>query len=290
MKVKKKVITDQCGSASQSRAIVREVLWGLVGKIDEGYVEIESTYDPFPTTTILPCVVLPEESELPMQFGSKNSRKRKGGRDNGKSSNKKQYAGLSSTLSIPKYNGTLLEENVYLVNDASKHGGQIVRVVGVGSAHPRGSSIIGRVLGKIGATEQEIDFIVSQFVRSELRTVPVEDRHEAHKLVQIDEQRILMQGMPAGVHLKYWDQRYRLLSLFDRGVRLDPESWYSITPEAVAKHVTSSCIGRARELHCDMEKILDCFSGCGGNTIPFAAMGRKVASVDLDPVKLNHLK
>ena len=44
-----------------------------------------------------------------------------------------------------------------------------------------------------------------------------------------------MENMPAGVHLKYWDQRYRLLSLFDQGIKLDAESWYSITPEAVAK-------------------------------------------------------
>ena len=30
---------------------------------------------------------------------------------------------------------------------------------------------------------------------------------------------------------KYWAQRYRLFSVYDEGVRLDPESWYSVTPE-----------------------------------------------------------
>jgi trimethylguanosine synthase len=115
-------------------------------------------------------------------------------------------------------------------------------------------------------------------------------RASAHKLVQLDEQRILMDGMPDSVHLKYWDQRYRLLSLFDQGIKLDAESWYSITPEAVAKHVTAACIGRARELACGMNKVLDCFSGCGGNSIPFAAQGREVVSVDLDPVKLGYLR
>lgn len=291
MKVKKKVITDQCGSASQTRAIVREVLWGLVEKIDQGCEESEAVIDVFSTaTTVSQIVSSTEESELPMQFGSKNSRKRKGGRDSSKSSNKKQYTGVSSTLSIPKYNGTLLEENVYLANESSKYSGQVVRVIGVGNTYPPGRSVACRILGNIGGDENDTGFAVVELMRSQLRLVPVEDRHEAHKLVQIDEQRILTQNMPAGVHLKYWDQRYRLLSLFDQGVRLDPESWYSITPEAVAKHVTSSCIGRARELRCDMSKVLDCFSGCGGNTIPFAAMGRKVVSVDLDPVKLSHLQ
>jgi trimethylguanosine synthase len=96
--------------------------------------------------------------------------------------------------------------------------------------------------------------------------------------------------MPACVHLKYWDQRYRLLSRFDKGIQLDDESWYSITPEAVAHHVTASCLGRARELGCKLDKIMDCFSGCGGNTIPFLAREKEVISVDFDPVKLGYLR
>ena len=28
---------------------------------------------------------------------------------------------------------------------------------------------------------------------------------------------------------KYWDQRYRLFRLFDRGIALDPESWFSVS-------------------------------------------------------------
>ncbi|OTF71408.1 hypothetical protein BLA29_013244, partial [Euroglyphus maynei] len=35
----------------------------------------------------------------------------------------------------------------------------------------------------------------------------------------------------------YWRQRYILFSRFNQGIRLDDESWYSVTPEAIAKHI-----------------------------------------------------
>jgi len=38
----------------------------------------------------------------------------------------------------------------------------------------------------------------------------------------------------AAVAGKYWAQRYTLFSLYDRGVRMDAEGWYSATPESVA--------------------------------------------------------
>eukprot|EP01032_Pedospumella_encystans_P012883 gene12883-14868_t len=289
MKVKKKVITDQCGSASQTRAIVREVLWGLVTKIHQEGEEnaIESVF----VHTTVPEPFADDSADLPVQFKSKNTRKRKGREDSqNNGAKKKQYTGLTCTLSVPKYNGTLLEENVYIITSRAQHAGMVVRIVGNGPTIPSGTTVVGRILGKCGETETDHSFAVLELSRAALATIPVEDRHEAHKLVQIDEQRILMENMPAGVHLKYWDQRYRLLSLFDQGIKLDAESWYSITPEAVAKHVTSSCIGRAREWKCRMEKVLDCFSGCGGNTIPFAALGKQVVSVDLDPVKVDYLR
>ena len=290
MKVKKKVITDQCGSASQTRAIVREVLWGLVTKIHQDSEE-NATENAFLHTPV-PAQFTDDSTDLPVQFKSKNTRKRKGmdeSQNNG--AKKKQYSGLTSTLSVPKYNGTLLEENVYhIIPSYSQYAGTVVRVVGNGPTIPSGSTVVGRILGKCGETETDHSFAVVELSRASLAAIPVEDCHEAHKLVQIDEQRILMENMPAGVHLKYWDQRYRLLSLFDQGIKLDAESWFSITPEAVAKHVTSSCIGRAREWKCRMEKVLDCFSGCGGNTIPFAALGKEVVSVDLDPVKVDYLR
>lgn len=44
---------------------------------------------------------------------------------------------------------------------------------------------------------------------------------------------------PGVVHDKYWVQRRRLFSKFDQGIQLDPQGWYSVTPEIIADHVAS---------------------------------------------------
>ena len=66
---------------------------------------------------------------------------------------------------------------------------------------------------------------------------------------------------PVGVHCKYWHQRHRLFSLFDEGIKMDAEGWYSVTPESIAVHIAERC-------RCDV--IIDAFCGVGGNTIQFA--------------------
>ena len=62
---------------------------------------------------------------------------------------------------------------------------------------------------------------------------------------------------------KYWAHRHSLFSLYDRGVRMDAEGWYSATPEAVAASQA------ARAAPGDL--VVDAFAGCGGNSIQFAA-------------------
>ena len=71
---------------------------------------------------------------------------------------------------------------------------------------------------------------------------------------------------------KYVAQRYRLFHLFDEGIKLDEESWFSTTPEKIAAHIAERFIGR--------NVILDLFSGAGGNTIQFAKAGAFVISVE----------
>jgi hypothetical protein len=41
---------------------------------------------------------------------------------------------------------------------------------------------------------------------------------------------------------KFYKQRYYLFSKYDRGVKIDEESWYSVTPEIIAKHIASKII------------------------------------------------
>ncbi|XP_030374509.1 uncharacterized protein LOC115624063 [Scaptodrosophila lebanonensis] len=76
---------------------------------------------------------------------------------------------------------------------------------------------------------------------------------------------------------KYWFKRFSLFSRFDHGIRLDRESWFSVTPEKIAKQT-------ARRLSCDI--ILDAFCGCGGNAIQFANTCEQVIAIDIDEKKL----
>jgi trimethylguanosine synthase len=62
---------------------------------------------------------------------------------------------------------------------------------------------------------------------------------------------------------KYWTHRHSLFSLYDRGVRMDAEGWYSATPEAIA------AAQAARASPAGL--VVDAFAGVGGNSIQFAA-------------------
>lgn len=76
---------------------------------------------------------------------------------------------------------------------------------------------------------------------------------------------------------KYWLQRYRLFSRYDKGIKLDEESWFSVTPENIAKHIADRC---------KADVVIDGFCGAGGNSIQFARVCRRVIAVDIDPVKV----
>ncbi|KAM0835090.1 hypothetical protein ACQ4PT_063166 [Festuca glaucescens] len=76
---------------------------------------------------------------------------------------------------------------------------------------------------------------------------------------------------------KYWNQRYSLFSLFDSGIKMDEEGWFSVTPETIAKHHASR-VGAG--------VLIDCFTGVGGNTIQFATKCKHAVAVDIDPQKI----
>ncbi|CAG9770698.1 unnamed protein product [Ceutorhynchus assimilis] len=80
---------------------------------------------------------------------------------------------------------------------------------------------------------------------------------------------------------KFWSRRFSLFSKFDEGIKLDEESWYSVTPEIIAKHAAQRC-------SCDL--IVDAFCGAGGNAIQFAQTCNKVIAIDIDPKKIQLAK
>ena len=76
---------------------------------------------------------------------------------------------------------------------------------------------------------------------------------------------------------KFWLQRYYYFSKFDKGIMMDNESWYSVTPEEIAKYTAKLIKGKS---------IIDGFCGCGGNVIQFSKYCSKVYAIDISKKKL----
>jgi trimethylguanosine synthase len=116
--------------------------------------------------------------------------------------------------------------------------------------------------------------------------------------VRFDEQMetvVLPQELPAASgddpHAKYWAQRFRFFSRFDRGCALHGEMWFSVTPEVIARHQARHMRRLRRQHHPRKGKdetavVIDAFAGCGGNAIAFAIEGAYVLACDLS---MSHL-
>ena len=82
-------------------------------------------------------------------------------------------------------------------------------------------------------------------------------------------------------YLNFVRKKYHLFSRFDEGTLLDPESWYSVTPEPIAEYIAKKYKNQS---------VLDAFCGSGGNSIQFARYSDHVTCIDIDPIKLQNLK
>jgi hypothetical protein len=82
--------------------------------------------------------------------------------------------------------------------------------------------------------------------------------------------------------IKFWNQRFYYYSKFDEGIKMDYESWYSVTPEDLAFYISKVA---GKNATC-----IDPFAGSGGNVIQFSKNCSKCYAVDIDPVKIDILK
>lgn len=80
---------------------------------------------------------------------------------------------------------------------------------------------------------------------------------------------------------KFWERRYSLFSKYDEGIKLDKESWYSVTPEKLAIH-------HAQRAKCVI--MVDTCCGVGGNAIQFAFLCDHVIAIDICDEKLSMAK
>ncbi len=76
---------------------------------------------------------------------------------------------------------------------------------------------------------------------------------------------------------RYWHRRHSLFALFDLGVVLDEESWYSVTPQVLAEHHAARCAGGV---------VVDACCGVGGNAIQLARTCGRVIAIDIDAEKI----
>lgn len=70
-------------------------------------------------------------------------------------------------------------------------------------------------------------------------------------------------------------------------MKIDEESWYSITPETIAKHVANRVVEVYGEGNAN---VIDGCAGVGGNLIQFARKSRFCVGNDFDPQKNEYSK
>ncbi|KAL0422359.1 UNVERIFIED_CONTAM: Trimethylguanosine synthase [Sesamum latifolium] len=104
------------------------------------------------------------------------------------------------------------------------------------------------------------------------RKVKIKAKRRAQKLEKLNERENVTPLVK-----KYWLQRYDLFSMYDVGVKLDEEGWFSVTPEEIAARQAERCAGAG--------VVIDAFAGVGGNAIQFAKVCHRVVAVDVDPNK-----
>ncbi|KAL0384496.1 UNVERIFIED_CONTAM: Trimethylguanosine synthase [Sesamum radiatum] len=105
------------------------------------------------------------------------------------------------------------------------------------------------------------------------RKVKIKAKRRAQKLDKLKERENVTPLVK-----KYWLQRYDLFSMYDVGVKLDEEGWFSVTPEEIAARQAERCAGAG--------VVIDAFAGVGGNAIQFAKVCHRVVAVDVDPNKV----
>jgi trimethylguanosine synthase len=77
---------------------------------------------------------------------------------------------------------------------------------------------------------------------------------------------------------KFKRMRHELFSLFDDGIRMNDEMWYSVTPETIAKHVAMRVVTKVKP----NGVVVDGMCGAGGNAIQFALVGLQVIAIDIN--------
>jgi trimethylguanosine synthase len=265
-------IEDVCPSVKEMNREVRRTVWALVEWLSEEErrkreekEDKDDDGDDQDEQRAAFCRELTEASllgSIPLSFGSaRQTRKRPGGAQPVARSYQDNAVFQSGVMEI------MHEGNVMLVKCEEDGQWYPGRVIGQSSAGPASSVV--RFLGWDGE-----EVVVPRSLEW-MRPVSKNKRALTQTLLQADERkRYDLDPCPPKVHAKYWDHRLRLFSRYHRGIVMDEESWFSLTPECVADHISLRCAAAFSRSHQHPRKqvltIMDGFCGCGGNTVSLA--------------------
>lgn len=264
-------LEDNLASITLSRSICRQVLWGMVQFVKNLEEEInEELYDENLSLSRV-------NDELPLCFSSNKIKKKQ-------KCFKKLKTKTVTSQSLPR-TSLLIEDNLFLAPYLD------------GLMYPAHIYSLGSKIGHVMIRYLGYPDIV-MLPRSQLCPLPIHNREacclQYGEDVRLFESFILSSNIIANdnaPHRKYWDQRYRLFSKFDEGIKLDEESWYSITPEAISLYIAQriyDCFHRVHKMSNIV--VLDCFCGCGGNTIACARHHMQLLASDIDRNKLENCR
>lgn len=91
-------------------------------------------------------------------------------------------------------------------------------------------------------------------------------------------------------HLKkYWFQRFKIWSKYDKGIWMTEDAWFGVTPEPIANKIAAHISESAPKTS---NTIIDAFAGVGGNAIALARSGRwdRVFGIEKDAKTLKCAK
>jgi 16S rRNA G966 N2-methylase RsmD len=121
----------------------------------------------------------------------------------------------------------------------------------------------------------------SQWVAPEEGFIVPLNKHVAEAIAK-DQNVLAKQLLPVTKNrYKYWGKRFSLFSKFEAGVSMNQQAWYSVTPEALAKHHAKKLakyVTKGDRNNKNSLVVLDAFCGVGGNAIQFA-LSTKVSLV-----------
>jgi len=310
------VLTDAIPSAKECTRECKRVLWGMVEWVHETIREeadrAQEDAERAALVASLELDSLSDLGDLPLAFGKQRvparSKSKAKKRPLAAESSKRVYDYQSNDIFQAGDAAAMKEHNVFLARWPADGNFYPARVLG--NAPTPGWSLVAFLAwdGDDGGGSSNEPLALPREPGS-LRPVSKNKKPLMASAEAVDERRRYDAPCPLpATHAKYWDQRYRLFTRFDRGVRLDDEGWFSVTPECIADHISRRCleifgaVARTgagavdRSGGCSdngaVRVILDGFAGYGGNAVSLLRHFPRslVLSVELLPARLALLR